>query len=105
MYPAIGGLKIKRCPGSVSVCYQQKAIKSVDEKIGISVRGYSIIGLIKGFESSFKIPEKFYSYARILSRYYLEVRYPNRFPEGAPMDYFDMDMARGGLDDAEKILE
>lgn len=83
----------------------EKAIKAVYEKMGIGVRGHSILGLIKGLESSFKIPEKFYSYARTLSRYYLEARYPSGFPEGAPMDYFDEDMARGGLNAAEKILE
>lgn len=82
----------------------EKAIKSLYEKIGSEVKGHSIVRLIKGLESSFEIPEEFYPYARILSRYYLETRYPNGFPEGAPMDYFDEKMAKEALNAAEAIL-
>lgn len=39
-----------------------------------------------------------------MSRYYIETRYPNGFPEGAPSDYFDEDIAKEAIDAAEAIL-
>jgi len=82
----------------------EKAIKAIYEKSGKSTRGHSILGLLKGIESEFNIPEVFYSYARVLSRYYIEARYPNGFPEGAPVDYFDEKIAGEAVSAAEEIL-
>jgi HEPN domain-containing protein len=67
----------------------EKALKAVYDKMHSVARGDSILGLIKGLSTSYTVPEHFFHYARILSRYYIETRYPNGFPEGAPMDYFD----------------
>jgi len=82
----------------------EKAIKAIYEKSGKSTRGHSILGLLKGLESEFNIPGEFYSYARVLSRYYIETRYPNGFPEGAPVDYFDEKIAGEAVNAAEEIL-
>lgn len=83
----------------------EKGLKAVYQKNNRSVRGHSIVGLLQGLEDLFAIPERFPPYARILSRYYIETRYPNGFPEGAPQDYFDEHMAKEALDAAEEILE
>ncbi len=66
--------------------------------------GHSIIGFLKGLEREFKIPEKFYSYGRILTRYYIEPRYQKGFPEGIPADYFDEKMAEEAINVAREIL-
>lgn len=83
----------------------EKAIKAVYEKDNESVRGHSILGLLKGLSDKYEIPEDFYSYARVLSRYYIETRYTNGFPEGAPLDYFDNKLAVEAVHDSKKILE
>ncbi len=83
----------------------EKALKSVYEKDNLEARGHSILGLLQGLASYYKIPKEFFSYARILTRYYIETRYPNGFPEGAPCDFFDREMAEEAIDAAKKILE
>ncbi len=82
----------------------EKALKAVYEVMNMAVKGHSILGLLNGLVSYREVPENFYYYARILSRYYIEARYPNGFPEGAPLDYFDEHMAKEALDAAEAIL-
>lgn len=82
----------------------EKGLKAVYEERNKDVRGHSILGLLKGLSTSYGVPEKFYSYGRILSRYYIEARYPNGFPEGAPSDYFDEEMAREAIHASEAIL-
>ncbi|MCS7231642.1 MAG: HEPN domain-containing protein [Elusimicrobiota bacterium] len=82
----------------------EKALKAVYEKNNKSVKGHSIVGLLEGLKK-FKFPKEFYTYAKILSRYYIETRYPNGFPEGAPADYFDEKLSKEAIDAAEKILK
>ncbi len=82
----------------------EKGLKAVYEDMNMEVKGHSILGLLKGLVSHYEVPERFYSYSRILSRYYIETRYPNGFPEGAPLDYFDKDMAKEAINAAESIL-
>ena len=82
----------------------EKAVKAVYEKSNKSVKGHSIVGLLKGL-TDINVPEKLYSHARILSRYYIETRYPNGFPEGSPSDYFDKGLAQGAIDAAGQMLK
>lgn len=82
----------------------EKGLKSVYEKINVSVKGHSILGLLKGLEMQYQPQDALYSHARILSRYYIETRYCNGFPEGAPLDYFDENIAREAIDVGEEIL-
>jgi len=81
----------------------EKALKDVYNKNNREAKGHSILGLIKGLEDIYKIPPEFYYYARNFSRHYIETRYPNGFPEGAPMDYFDKQMAEEAINASEKI--
>lgn len=82
----------------------EKGLKAVYEERNQDVRGHSILGLLKGLSPNYDVPERFYSYGRVLSRYYIEARYPNGFPEGAPMDYFDEEMAKEAIHASETIL-
>lgn len=82
----------------------EKGLKAVYEERNQDVRGHSILGLLKGLSPSYDVPERFYSYGRVLSRYYIEARYPNGFPEGAPLDYFDEEMAKEAIHASETIL-
>lgn len=82
----------------------EKGLKAAYEKINLSVKGHSILGLLRGLSTYQEVSEDLYSLARILSRYYIETRYPNGFPEGAPLDYFDLDLAKEAINAAEKIL-
>ena len=83
----------------------EKGLKAVYEKMNMKAKGHSILGLLKGLSNYYNISEKFYSYGRILSRYYIEARYPNGFPEGAPIDYFDENMAKEAVNASDEILK
>ena len=82
----------------------EKALKAIYENRNMDVRGDSILGLLKGLSTLYDIPAEFYPYARKLTRYYIEARYPNGFPEGAPYDYFDRARAEEAVDEAEEII-
>ena len=83
----------------------EKALKAIYNKNNIEAKGHSILGLLKGLNQLYEIPEKFFYYGRVLSRYYIETRYPNGFPEGAPMDYFDEKLAKEAINAAREIFE
>jgi HEPN domain-containing protein len=42
--------------------------------------------------------------SRPSNRYYIPTRYPNGFPAGAPMDFYDKDTAEEAIEYAEAIL-
>lgn len=81
----------------------EKALKALYEQQGLEVRGHSILALLRGL-AHLEVPGEFFAFARILTRYYLEARYPNGFPEGAPFEYFDEGMAQEAVGAAEAIL-
>ncbi|MBC7226360.1 MAG: HEPN domain-containing protein [Thermoflexales bacterium] len=83
----------------------EKALKALYEHQGLEVRGHSILALLQGLRELYEVPSQFYAFARVLTRYYLEARYPNGFPEGAPFEYFDEEMAQEAVRAAEAILQ
>ena len=82
----------------------EKTVKALYQSLNMSVRGHSIVKMLDGLKNSFNIPEDILHAARILDRYYIESRYPNGFPEGSPLDYFDRKIAEEALDASRKIL-
>ncbi len=43
--------------------------------------------------------------ARMLDHYYVQTRYPDLFPAGAPMDYYNSEVAEGAVQLAQRIIE
>lgn len=82
----------------------EKALRALYEQDGQEARGHSLVGLLQGLATRYPVPEPFLGWGRALTRYYLEARYPNGFPEGAPFEYFDEGMAQEAVDAAERIL-
>ncbi|MGH2542106.1 MAG: HEPN domain-containing protein, partial [Ardenticatenaceae bacterium] len=65
-------------------------------EIGHSV--YQLLGAVS------EAPEEVLDAARVLDRYYIPTRYPNGFPAGAPMDYYDLPTAEEAVKLAERVL-
>lgn len=87
--------------------YQQaaeKAVKAVYQKINLSVRGHSVLKMLEGLKDRFDISGELLHMAMILDRYYIESRYPNGFPDGSPMDFFDEKIAREAEGAAHQII-
>ena len=83
----------------------EKGRKAVYQAINMDAQRAFYFGFTKRVGIVSPIQEVFYSYSKILSRYYIETRYANGFPEGAPFEYFDENMAREAIRAAEAILE
>ena len=83
----------------------EKVVKAVYQSLNSSVRGHSIVKMLKGLEGQFEIHEDIIHGARILDRYYIEARYPNGFPEGSPFEYFDKKIAEEAYNAAREIFE
>jgi HEPN domain-containing protein len=78
----------------------EKALKAVFQASGATVRGHSLLRLLQELQAD----ESLLHSARVLDRYYIEARYPNGFPSGTPMEYFDETLAREAIDAAEAIV-
>lgn len=79
----------------------EKALKAVVQRRGGSVRGHSLLRLLEGLGDG--DGARLHA-ARVLDRYYVEARYPNGFPSGAPLEHFDEILAREAIDAADAIL-
>lgn len=82
----------------------EKAVKALYQSGNRSVRGHSLLHLLQGARDLAEPSEELLHGARILDRYYIEARYPNGFPAGAPLDYFDEQLSREAIDAADAVL-
>lgn len=77
------------------------AAKALLESQGRIELGHSVYQLLRAAGG---VPPKALDAARVLDRYYIPTRYPNGFPAGAPMDFFDQPTAEEAVRLAERIL-
>lgn len=82
----------------------EKALKALFQRQGRSVRGHGLLHFLQALGSDSGVQETLLHSARVLDRYYVEARYPNGFPGGAPKDYFDEILAREAADAAQAIV-
>lgn len=78
----------------------EKALKAVFQARGVSVRGHSLLRLLQELQAD----ETLLHSARVLDRYYIDARYPNGFPSGSPMEYFDETLAKEAINAADAIV-
>jgi HEPN domain-containing protein len=78
------------------------AVKALLESQGRIELGHSVYQLLG---TAGDVPSEILAAARVLDRYYIPTRYPNGFPAGAPMDYYDQPTAEEAVELAETILE
>ena len=71
----------------------EKAVKALYMSMNLSARGHSIVKMLENLTDKLPVPEDILHAGRLLDRYYIESRYPNGFPAGCPMDYFDEKIA------------
>lgn len=76
-----------------------KALLHSQGRIELSHSVYQLLQTAGG------VPPQTLNAARVLDRYYILTRYPNGFPAGAPMDYYDQPTAEEAVNLASSILE
>ncbi len=79
----------------------EKALKAVVQRRGSSARGHSLLRLLEAVGSE---EDNRLHAARVLDRYYIQARYPNGFPSGAPLEHFDEVLSREAVDAADTIV-
>ncbi|MHB8360387.1 MAG: HEPN domain-containing protein [Thermoplasmataceae archaeon] len=83
----------------------EKALKSLYQKLGAEVYGYSVIGLIQHFPLKGEFSEKLLDEAKELDKAYIPTRYPDSYPEGSPFMMYSAEEARRLTLYAGHILE
>jgi len=78
------------------------AAKALLESQGRIELGHSVYQLL---QAAGGVPPDVLDAARVLDRYYIPTRYPNGFPAGAPMDFYDQPTAEEAVSLAERILD
>lgn len=77
------------------------AAKALLESQGRIELGHSVYQLL---QAAGNVPQEVLDAARVLDRYYIPTRYPNGFPAGAPMDFYDQPAAEEAVKLAKTIL-
>jgi HEPN domain-containing protein len=83
----------------------EKAIKAVYQRLGAEARGHSVTQLLTSLPGSARPGEDLIETAKDLDKHYIAPRYPNSYPEGAPMDFYTRAEAQRALAGAERIIE
>jgi len=82
-----------------------KAVKAVYQRLGGEARGHSVTQLLAALPAGVRPAEALVEVAKELEKHYIGPRYPNSYPEGAPMDFYTRAEAERAIDAAERILE
>lgn len=82
----------------------EKAAKAVYQKLGAEARGHSVTQLLSSLPASVRPSEALIEIAKELDRHYITPRYPNSYPEGAPMDFYTRAEAQRAIQGAERVL-
>jgi HEPN domain-containing protein len=77
------------------------AAKALLESQGRIEMGHSVYQLL---QTAGGVPTEILDAGRVLDRYYIPTRYPNGFPAGAPMDFYDQPTAEEAVKLAERVL-
>lgn len=82
----------------------EKAVKALFQHLGAEARGHSVTQLLSGLPAPGSPPAELIELAKELERHYITPRYPNSYPEGAPMDFYTRTEASRAIAAAERIL-
>lgn len=81
------------------------SLKALLSSFGKERRGHSLYDLLEELRGSeLGIPKELLELARDLDRHYLQTRYVNAYPSGAPVDYYKLEDAKKSIKEAEEII-
>lgn len=83
----------------------EKAVKAVYQHLGAEARGHAVTQLLAALPTSARPSAELIERAKELDKHYIGPRYPNSYPEGAPMDFYTRDEAARAVEGARRIIE
>jgi HEPN domain-containing protein len=82
----------------------EKAVEALYQRLGAEARGHSVSQLLSSLPASTRPDAALIEIAKDLDKHYITPRYPNSYPEGAPMDFYTRAEAQRAIEGAERIL-
>ena len=83
----------------------EKAVKAVYQWLGAEARGHSVTQLLAALPAEALPGNDLIETAKELDKHYIAPRYPNSYPEGAPLDFYTRAEAGRAIEGTERILE
>ena|SRR3990170_790785 len=83
----------------------EKAVKALYQRLGAEARGHAVTQLLAALPMSVRPPGDLVETAKELDKHYIGPRYPNSYPEGAPMDFYTRAEAERAVEGARCIIE
>jgi len=83
----------------------EKAIKAVFRKLHMEAQGNMVSKLLVGLPRPVSPDGALIDRAKTLDRHYLQSRYPNLLPGGAPVDFYTLSDADRAIAHAEALLQ
>lgn len=82
----------------------ERAVKAAYQRLGAEARGHSVTQLLSLLPAPDRPDESLIDIAKDLDKHYITPRYPNSYPEDAPMDFYTRAEAERAIAGAERIL-
>jgi len=83
----------------------EKALKALHLALGVEAWGHSVFRALTALPPTLTVPEELHAYAKALDKHYIPPRYPNSYPEGAPLDFYTRQDAEEALHSAESVVK
>ncbi len=83
----------------------EKAVKAVFQHLGGEARGHSVSQLLAALPEAVRPPRDLIEASKELDKHYIGPRYPNSYPEGAPLDFYTRAEAQRAIETAERVVE
>jgi HEPN domain-containing protein len=83
----------------------EKAVKALLQSLGGEARGHSVSQLLTALPEAARPSPDVIEVAKELDKHYIGPRYPNSYPEGAPLDFYTRAEAQRAIDAAERIVD
>jgi HEPN domain-containing protein len=83
----------------------EKAVKALFQRLGGEARGHSVSQLLAALPEATRPADDLIDAAKEIDKHYIGPRYPDSYPEGAPLDFYTRAEAQRAIDAAERIIE
>ncbi len=83
----------------------EKAVKALYQHLGAEARGHAVTQLLAALPATVRVTDDLIETAKELDKHYIGPRYPNSYPEGAPMDFYTQAEAQRAIEGARRIIE
>lgn len=83
----------------------EKALKALHLALGVEAWGHSVFRALTALPPTISVPAELQIHAKALDKHYIPPRYPNSYPEGAPLDFYTRKDANEALHAAEAVVK